>query len=171
VSTPNKFATLDSDVLLALEAGDEDCQETIDGLSKLGFYFIVTETVLQEIADITHKGEDSEVCAHAKNVLVQMTNWGFLAPPLDRIQMGVAERVAQDLVAKVIPDGHLDDGLVLAESAYHSCKLLITKRAAILKSNRDAIRMSLIGSDLAGVLIASPNEMVAILKEIEKAHP
>jgi hypothetical protein len=75
VSTPNKFAALDCNVLLALEAGDDECLSTVDGLGKLGFFCIVTETTLQELADMT-TDSDPEVVSHAKNTLLQITNWG-----------------------------------------------------------------------------------------------
>jgi hypothetical protein len=65
-------------------------------------------------------------------------------------------------------DGQINDGLVIAESAYNGCKLFITKRQTILKAKRDSIQISLIGSDLAGVLVVSPVEMLAVFKEIEK---
>jgi hypothetical protein len=169
VQTPNKFAALDSDILLALAAGDEECQGAIDGLSRLGFYFIVTETVLQELADIVQKDQDTDKTHCAKTALGQITNWGFLTPPLDAIKMGVAERVAHDLVNKLMDEGSLNNGLVLAEAAYNGCKLFLTRSKIILVANRDSIQFSLMSADLTPVLVGSPAVMVAVIKIIESA--
>jgi hypothetical protein len=171
VSTPNRFAALDCNVLLRLEAGDDECLSTIDGLGKIGYFCIVTETTLQELADLC-SDPDADVSGHAKNTLVQINNWGFLTPSLTSIQMGVAERVAHDLISKLILHGSLNDGLVLAEAAYNMCKLFITTREQILSVNRNSIHLSLTSFDLCGVLVVSPPEMAKALTVIQQSsHP
>jgi hypothetical protein len=168
VPTPNKFAALDAEVLMALGLGDEVCQGAVDGLHRLGFYCLVTETVLQELADICEKGEDQEVRDHSKNTLGQITNWGFLTPALNALKMGVAMQVAKNLVDTLMPDGEINDGLILAEAAYNECRLFVTRRETILKANREAIQVSLMHADLNAVVVGSPEEINSVVKAIEK---
>jgi len=169
VSTPNKFAALDSNVLLALGAGDDQCAEVIDGLGQFGFFFIVTETALQELSDIIENDPDDESRRHAQNAINNVTNWGFLTPSLTSIQMGVAERVAQDLSGKIITNGTLNDGLLLAEAAYNGCRMFITLSQPLLSSNRESMQLTLIGFDLCGVAVGAPSEIATALTVIREA--
>ena len=82
--------------------------------------------------------------------------------------MGVAERVANDLIAKLFVNGTINDGLVVAEAAYNGCKLFITTREAILSVNRNTIHLSLAAFDLCGVLVVSPAELSSALTLIQK---
>lgn len=167
MATPIKFAAIDSSFLLALEAGDEECQGVVDGLGHYGFHFIVTETVLQELGHLVTSGTDAEIKGRAKNAIIQITNWGFLASSLSPNEMGVSLLVANDLI-KLIPGGDINDGLVLAEAAYNKCLFLLTRRAEILGANRKSIQLALIGADLAGLMVVSPPELTKVLEDISK---
>jgi hypothetical protein len=167
VPTPHRFAAVDTDVLLALEAGDEECQEAIDGLKKIGFYCIVTETPLQELADICQQGNGEDVQIRAKQTLVAITNFGFLSPQLASVQMGVAERVAHTLIERCLPGGQLNDGLVVAEAAYQDCRLFITRSPMLLVEARDSLRIALVDHDLSAVVVTSPAELVEYFKASE----
>ncbi len=156
---PNRFAAIDTDVLLALTAGDEECQEAIDGLSRAGFYCIVTETQLQELADICHHEGDQSIQTHAGKTLQGITNFGFITPSLTSVQMGVAERVAQKLV-EFMKSEEVNDGLVVAEAAYNGCRILITRRKCLLDCVTETLRLALVDHDLSSVVIASPSELV-----------
>jgi hypothetical protein len=165
VSTPNKFAAVDVGVLLAIEAGDEEAESSIDSLRRRGFYFLVTETPLQELSDLCNDS-GSEVASHAKNTLVQITNWGFLTPPLSAVQMGIAERVANTLVESCLSDGAacLDDGLAITEAALNNCKLLLTKRHILCGPSKfESINLTLVSFDLSLVLVATPKEIIESL--------
>jgi len=164
VPAPSRFAAVDTGVLLALEAGDEECQEAIDRLSNVGFYFIVTETVLQELADIAQNDSDSENRSHAHNTLIQMTNFGFLAPSLTPVQMGVAEQLAQKLLENCIPHCALNDGLTVTESAYNNCRFLLTRRSGLLNIDRISILIAIVDSDLPAVVVISPKEIIEYFK-------
>ncbi len=161
---PNRFAAVDTEVLLALEAGDEECQGAVDLLSHAGFYFIVTETPMQELADICLNGESEEIQQHAKKTLVQITNFGFLVSSLGAVQMGVADQVARKLVEKQMPQCDLNDALSVTEAAYNNCRFLITKSETLLNCDRFATLMALQDADLYPVLAASPKEILEHLK-------
>jgi hypothetical protein len=169
VSTPNKFAALDSDFLTALEVGDDECEGVIDGLRGHGFYFIVTETPLEELGDIVYKeqGIDAERCEHAQKTILSITNWGFLTPPLKDIERAVALQVADKLVSSLMPHGHINEGRVLAEAAFHKCRFLITRRNALLKANRNSTEVALINADLNSVVVVSPTDLNIALAAIK----
>lgn len=158
--SPSRFAAVDTSVLLALEAGDEESQQAVDRLLEAGFYFIVTETVLQELADISQTDADPDNRAHAHNTLIQITNFGFLAPSLKPVELGVAAQVAQTLLEKCMPNCTLNDGLAITESSYNICRILMTRRPGLLNTDRISILITLVDSDLAPVVVISPKEML-----------
>jgi hypothetical protein len=163
VQKPNSFAAVDVGVLLALEAGDEEAEESIDLLRKRAFYFLVTETPLQELADIC-KSTDPEIAAHAKNAIIQITNWGFLTPPLSPTQMGIAERNAGLLIENCLTDGCLNDGLCIIEASLNNCKILITKRQMICDvSKHEPLNLALMSFDLPLLVVASPKLVIEAL--------
>jgi len=160
VAKPHRFVAVDTEVLLALEAGDDDCTGAIDRLSAAGFFCLVTETPLQELAAICQLDSDPEAVAHAKSTLVQITNFGFLKPSLNAVEMGVAERVAHKICTASLSAGTLNDGLVVAEAAYHNCLILLTRRKIILDSKTDSLQIALVDFDLSPIVVVSPSEIV-----------
>lgn len=161
---PHRFAAVDTEVLLALEAGDEDCCGAIDGLGKAGFYCLVTETPLQELGEICETVSDAEAVERAKATLSQITNFGFLESRLSVVEMGVAERVAHKMCDLCLSEGTLNDGLVIAEAAYNNCRILLTRRKAILSTKTESLQIALVDFDLAPIVVASPTEIVKYYK-------
>jgi rRNA-processing protein FCF1 len=161
VSKPHRFVAVDTEVLLAIEAGDEDCTEAIDRLTAAGFYCLVTETPLQELGEICQLTSDSEAAERAKATLTQITNFGFLESRLGVVEMGVAERVALRICELCLLDhGTMNDGLVMAEAAYNNCRILLTRRKTLLASKTDSLQIALVDFDLNPVVVASPTEIV-----------
>jgi hypothetical protein len=160
VPKPHRFTAVDTEVLLALEAGDEECTGAIDRLGSAGFYCLVTETPLQELADISALTSDPEAVERARATLEQITNFGFLEPRLGTVEMGVAERVAHRICDVSLSGATLNDGLVIAEAAYQNCRLLMTRRKAILNSKADSLRIALVDFDLSPVVVVSPSEIL-----------
>lgn len=162
---PSRFAAIDTGVLLALDAGDEECTGAVDLLGAAGFYCLATETPLQELGDICEIAqEDPEAAERARKTLCHLTNFGFLESSLGRVEMGVAERVARKICEVSLPDGKLNDGLVIAEAAYNNCRILLTRRKALLKSRSDLLRIVLVDADLPPIVMASPAEIIAYYK-------
>jgi hypothetical protein len=161
VPKPHRFVAVDTEVLLALEAGDEECTGAIDLLGAAGFYCLVTETALQELADICKFVTDAEAVERATSTLNQLTNFGFLESRLGTVEMGVAERVAHKICDISLSGGTLNDGLVIAEAAYNNCRILLTRRKVILDSQKDSLRIALVDFDLCAVVVASPAEIVS----------
>jgi len=121
---------------------------------------------MQELADIVEYDPDGENKEHAKNALIQITNWMFLPSSLPPLQMGISEQIARELISKFIIEGELNDGLVLGEAACNNCRVFLTKNDRLLSANRISIQMCLINADLGGVFIGSPSEWVAVIKKI-----
>lgn len=162
---PHRFAAVDTEVLLALEAGDEECAGAIDQLHSAGFYCLITETPLQELAEICQLTSDSEAVERASSTLKQITNFGFLESRLGSVEMGVAERVAHKICDISLSGATLNDGLVIAEAAYNNCRILLTRRKIILDSQKDSLRIALVDFDLSPVVVASPAEIVSYYKQ------
>jgi hypothetical protein len=169
---PRRFAALDTSFLLALAAGDENCEEVIDWFSTINVYPLVTGTVLQELMDIDDQQEDADpfVKMNADHALLNLTTWGILDASLTATDNGIAKIIAAKFVEKgVLPDEHDNDGLVVAEAALHECKMLVTDRETLLKAPLEGIKFMLIESDVPALLVVSPDHIVGYLRRKEKA--
>jgi hypothetical protein len=166
-TSPRRFAALDTQFLLELENGNDQCTESIDILRKLGFYFIVTATALQEIEDISTEDADAQVAAHARNTLRSITNWGFIDPPLSPVLNGVAEIVGTRLIErKILPSELKNDGMIIAEAACHNCQIFLTPRKQLWEAKFDSLRLALIECDVAGLVVVSPAELIAYFRKV-----
>jgi len=164
---PNqRFAALDTYFLLELEKGNPTYEGVIDALSAIGIFFLVTDTVLQELADIEFCSPKPEVQRLAADTIKRLGLKGIITPPLPAVSRGVAEIIAQNL-ATLVKDGDKDDGLVLAEAACHNCRMLVTTRQTILDGDTEAIRMALIRSDVGDLVAISPEAILEIFERLD----
>lgn len=130
-----QFVALDVKFLADLEIGYVPAQGKFDDLNR-SFYFLVTSTPLQELADAQLNSNDEMVRDLSKFVLRDYKLWGVLDPALAPAYNGVAEIIASTLISKgIIPDDQIDDGLVIAEAALHGCKRLVTHRTSLRDAN------------------------------------
>ena len=167
---PRFFVALDTPFLLALAAGDDDCAEVIDWLSRSGVYPLVTGTVMQELMDIERESDDPFVKQNAECALSGLVVWGILDAPLTPTDNGIAKIIAADFVAKgVLPDEHDNDGLVVAEAALNDCKMLMTYRKTLLNAPLEGIKFMLIESHVSALFIVSPANVVSYLRKTEEA--
>lgn len=157
-----RFAALDTTFLLALEAGCTDCAATVDWLSRINVYPLVTSCVIQELTDMKFCGSELAIDS-ATSVLSCIPVWGFIAPQLDATENGIAHITAGKLVDKVIESQYINDGLIVAEAAFHRCALLITMRQCLLQASDDALSLAIVECDLSDLFIASPQMVVAYL--------
>ena len=169
--TPQKrFAALDTSFLLSLAAGDGNCQEVIDWLSRINVYPLATGTVLQELADAEREDSDPFVRQNAILAQQNLAIWGILDVSLEPIDNGIAKIIATKLFEKkVLPDEHENDGLVIAEAALHYCKILVTFRQRLLDAPAAGIKFMLIESDVPDLFIVSPDDVIVYLRQIEPA--
>ena len=165
---PRKFAAVDTQVLLRLGAGDEVAQEAVDLLLKSGFFFIVPETVMHELADICQLDPDEDVRTHAHKTLSQITNFGFIPSSISPLEMGVSEQVAQRLKEKHLGNCELNDALCMTEAAYNNCRILITESEGLLDSDRIKVLVAIAEADLCPLVPLSPAEIVDLFKNPPK---
>jgi hypothetical protein len=168
---PRRFAAVDTDFLLALAAGSDNCAEVIDWFSRLGFYPLSTGTVLQELMDIEQQEDaDPFVKQNAEIALSNLATWGILDAPLSPTDNGIAKIVGAKFSEKgVLPDEHENDGLIVAEAALHDCKMLVTYRKTLLDAPLEGIKFMLIESDVSVLFIVSPDDIVGYLRRTEAA--
>ena len=168
-SPTHRFASLDTSFLLALAAGDQDCEEVLDWLGRNNVYALVTPTVVQELVDLEE--QDKDAGPTAKIAKTTLGVWGILAPSIEPTEHGIATIIARKFVEKgVLPDECENDGLVLAEAGIEGCRMLITYRKSILDAPKQHLKLVLLESDVADLLAASPDQIVAYLHK-QKATP
>lgn len=148
-----QFAALDSRFLADLEIGYPQAQGKFDDLSKR-YYFLVTSTTLQDLADAQLHSDDHltrEVC---KGVLQDYKLWGVLDMSLRPEYNGVAEVIANALItAGVVPDGHINGALIVAEAALHNCRVLVTHRRCLHDADKQGLARILFEHDVVCPLI------------------
>lgn len=163
---PNyKFAAVDTYFLLEITKGNPDYQGIFDALRGLGFFLVVTDTVMQELQDLRTRAANPEIGKHAEATIRELGSMDVLTPTLEPVQRGVAEIIANKLAA-LLPNGQKNDGLVLAEAAVHNCRILVSNRAAISQGDSQAIRLALVLSDVENVVPLNPDNILDLLKQV-----
>lgn len=159
-----RFAALDTSFLLALAAGNGDCEAVVDWLSLINVYALVTGTVLQELADIEREESDPFINQNAVRAQQNIPTWGFLSIPLEPAENGITQIIARKIFEReVLPDECENDGLVIAEAAYQGCKVLVTYREILLRVSDEALKFILLESDVSNIFMVSPPDVVSYL--------
>ena len=126
--TGKKFrVALDFHFVLLLESGVELYEQVFDELDRRKFEFIVTETPLQEIQDLSVKGSRPEFIHLGSRILQRFqSHYGIKTPGLERLQHGYADAIAVSLMEKsFLDDLSKDDALMIAEASIHNADFLI----------------------------------------------
>jgi hypothetical protein len=136
---PERLAALDTEVLLALEAGVPECVNAHKILRKVGFLFRATPTVLQELERIQHDPHREYTAALAQNLLNLGTLQGLkiVSASMTDAERDITEIHAKTLMGKnVLTDAkhaNMGDISALIEAAYADCILFITTTDDLLK--------------------------------------
>jgi predicted nucleic acid-binding protein len=162
-----RFAAVDTRFLIALHAGDENCQGVVDWLSANNVFVCITSCVIQELVDMVNQhDEESE---DAREVLQCIPIWGFLpTPQLEATNNGIVFIIAQKMMDKgVVKTEDLNDCVALVEAAFEDCVLFVTTRESLIQASYDHLRLALIESDVTDVPVFSPADIMSFVNAPE----
>lgn len=160
-----RFAALDTDFLIGIRDGVEDCLTVADWLSQSNLHPLVSETVLHELADIKRLDPSPDVRNMAHEILSSLSVWNFLTPPLSSMQRGIAEQVANKILACgcLGDDPLLNEGLIIAEAALLECTMIVSNSKSMGNASADHLKLVLLESDVCDLFVVSTNEVIEYL--------
>ena len=151
-----RFA-LDTNVLIDLGEGLPFAQRFLATYRNAGL--AVPPTVIQELVHIATTGHPAQT--HAQTALAKMRRWNILPFDLISVGHGITEVNARKLMASgVLPDGELNDGLIVVETALAGVPNLITSDIHLLGINPAHLTQKLNEFDLPPVAIFHPRDVL-----------
>ena len=120
---------VDTNVLLDQALGDAD---VIDALGVLrerlkDVRFIVTPTVLHELAWQMDYADEQEDRDAAMSALGQLLDWGYEPLNVIPVGQGIVEQISQKLRMRgIIPEEEANDAAIIAEAALIGCNVLLS---------------------------------------------
>jgi hypothetical protein len=156
----------DTNVLLDQAKGIEsiaDCLDVCRERLKID-HFLVTPTVLQELAQQLDFGDTKEEREWAHSALTKMRSWGYREMNLIPVDHGVVEQIGFKLRLRgIIPEEEKNDSYIIAEAALLGCAILLSSDGHMLDAQENhALRKCLADCDVEGqdMAIASPETIV-----------
>ena len=159
------WIAVDTNVLLDRATDDAD---VIDALATIrarlkAAEFIVTPTVLEELAKLSEAGNPEQISA-ATRTLTCLLEWDFKPVDLTPAGHGIVEQIGISFRRKgVLPDEEVDDGLIIAEAALLGCQILLSADSHFSDAQKHpSFRKVLKDSDADGdeLVIATPRHIV-----------
>lgn len=108
---------IDTNFLLDLVAGNEACLDSFAALKKVKTTprFVVTPTVLQELAHLASRGTTQKVKDLAHAALQSLLSWGIQPLGLVPVGHGIVERMGEEIRRKgLLPDEEKHDSEIMA---------------------------------------------------------
>lgn len=165
-----RLAALDTEVLLAIEAGAEDCITAQSLLRSVGFLFRATPTVIQELEKAQYDTRREFTAALAQNIFRPgvLQALGVVSARMNDTERDVTEIHARTVMEKNMLEGvkHSNEGDIFAliEAAYADCVFFITTNAELLDRS-DPLSLALIQiCGMRALLIVSPDEIIEAFK-------
>ena len=164
--TPRRspLIAVDSNVLLDRANDDELVQDAIETVRRRirGAKFIVTPTVIEEIALKAERGEKPLDRRLAKRVLARLiAPWGFAPMSFIPVGRGIVVEIARRLRSEgIIPEQEVNDSLIVAEAALAGATLLLSSDAHVKDIEYVRLKFALDSADVDTPLIASPWKVV-----------
>lgn len=153
-----KFVALDTNVLFHLAEEHAPAHNLLLRLVKKGFAPIVSQTVVQELAIASRKGDTARHRKCATTALTSMRGWGINPSIiLKPVGNGICE-IAADVIAnrKLLPDEERNDAYILIEAAFIGAAMLVTWDSHFLDASNAALNEVLKSFDLHPVQIVHP---------------
>ncbi len=157
----------DTCVLLDRAAEDEFTLEAIEILTrrlqvgKIG----VPPTAMQELGFFASHHPDTKEGSLSEIALDNMLDWGFQPFNLISVGHGIAEQIAFKLISEgFLPDGEINDGLIVAEAALCECRLLVSADSHLLgiqdHKGDDGLKRFFQEQSVEPLVITSPRALV-----------
>jgi len=156
---PKQFA-LDSNFLFDL-AADRDFAHTFrEVYQEHGYYLKVPPTVVQELSYFAFEKQCTETPL-ARKALQQMRHWRLVPYDLKSVGHGITERFAARLInAGLLPEGEINDGLILAETALAEIPILTTSDSHLLDIEEADLRVHFEEASLTPVQVFHPKRLL-----------
>lgn len=120
--------------------------------------FLIPPTVQQELAHWALRG-DTQKQELARNT-IQLSQ-SFRIAPASLIAGKYVEQIAERIrECDLIPEEEINDSLVLAESAFLGCSILLTSDAHLRGIDFERLTLELQAFDVVAPIIATPREIV-----------
>ncbi len=163
---PCVFIAVDTNVLLDEELRSEDVLDALGTIRERikGVRFIVTPTVLHELAYAAIEGSRPEKRATAKGVLENMLVRGYQPLNLIPAGHGIVEQIGFKLRAQsLLPEEEENDSFIIAEAALIGATILLSSDNHMLDAQHSGRLQKLLKDcsvDGDSLLIAKPREIV-----------
>jgi hypothetical protein len=145
---PRSFAALDTDFMLALEAGFTGCQSAIDFLGKVGFHCLVPPCVEESLFWLSVDAENPAMKSLAASTLSSFSSYGILKDDLRGMDKLLTRKSAEEwLASSLCPDATVNDYLLVTESSQLGAKVLLTASDPII-GHEQTIQHALIDKHL-----------------------
>lgn len=156
---------VDTNVLLDQALGNEDVLDALDIIRKRvpGVRFVVTPTVLQELAFQAQDGPEAGVRAAAITVLGNLLKWGYQPLNLIPVGHGIVQSIGFKMrAAGIIPDDEVHDSEIIAEAALIDCTVLLSSDHHLLEAQAGGLLSAFLdGQDVTKITIGSPRMIVS----------
>jgi hypothetical protein len=130
----------DTNVLLDQAIGDGDVFDALSVLRKRlpKSKFIVTPTVLEELAWQADNGSTAEKRMAAVTALGKLIEWGYEPLNLIPVGNGIIEQISFKLRSSgVIPEEEENDASVIAEAALIGCSMLLSSDTHMIEAQEN----------------------------------
>jgi len=165
-----KRAALDTKFVLAYSASEADTAETLEYLKKSGFELIITESVVEQLAELI-RDKQNPSRDFALYAFWMHPSWEVSNPANPYVEHGTSCRHAEKIIEQgLVPGATKIEAEILVEASCHQCDLLVTFSQPLLKSDTVPLNLALVENDMNAVTvaIASPAQIAARLPLLEK---
>jgi predicted nucleic acid-binding protein len=154
----------DTNVLLDLT---EEVESVLDTLAVLEGRLpesdiVVVPSVLEELAFLSDSGDSPRIRKTALRAITMLRQPGRFRPLLDLpVPPALVEEVAREVrFRKLLPEEEVHDSLILAETAFAGCGLLLTSDEHLRAIDHEHLTLVLNAFELVPPVIATPGEIV-----------
>ena len=163
-SAPKKRLALDTNVLFDLADGREIAHDFREVFQGNGYALVIAPTVVGELDFLENHG-DAKQRLFAARSLDSLSRWGVDPFAIDSVREAIAQRFAAQLIQRrLLPDGEINDGLILAESSLAGIPLLVTSDKHLLDIDETALRLAFNDADLLPVSPVHPRRLLRALR-------
>lgn len=127
--------------------GEENCEASIDRLTKRGGFALASPSVLQQLADMARNGREEALREVAAKTLRSMATWNIHMPELEWKDHALAESAAKKILERTACQSY-QRALVLAEGSITNSRLLLTYSPHLLKVDPAVLTLLLVENHL-----------------------
>ena len=158
------LVAVDTNVLLDQAIGDGEVIEALGIIQKRlkDVRFVVTPTVLHELAWAVDNADEPETREAALQALSHLQEWGYQPLNVIPVGRGIVEQIGLKLrTLGIVPEEEQNDASIIAEAALIDCKILLSSDWHLLEAQENPdFRQTLRDFDVADVVIARPITIV-----------